>query len=100
MSLINREYAIASAISGLVRTEDGEKWIRVSEVRENLKALPPAEEKTGEWISDGKGFYKCTSCGEAWPHWWAVVVPLDRMYKELPHCPNCGVKMKPKKMTS
>ena len=40
--LISRQVAIASAISGRIRalptTEDGEDWIRVSEVRESLKA--------------------------------------------------------------
>lgn len=48
--LINREYAIASACSGLtmtLRTAEGEeKWIRVKEVRESIKSAPiivPAE---------------------------------------------------------
>lgn len=37
--LISREAAIAYAISGLTREIDGENWIRVSEVRESIKAL-------------------------------------------------------------
>ena len=48
--LINREYAIASACSGLTRalrtTEGEEKWIRAKEVRESIKSAPiivPAE---------------------------------------------------------
>lgn len=48
--LIDREYAIASACSGIIRalptTEDGEDWIRVEEVRQSLKSVPaviPAE---------------------------------------------------------
>ena len=45
--LISRQVAIASAISGRIRalptTEDGEDWIRVSEVRESLKAVPSAQ---------------------------------------------------------
>lgn len=45
--LISRQEAIATAISGRVRTlpttEDGEDWIRVSEVRESLYAVPSAE---------------------------------------------------------
>ena len=48
--LINREYAIASACSGLTRTlrttEGEEKWIRVKEARESIKSAPiivPAE---------------------------------------------------------
>lgn len=48
--LIEREYAIASACSGRIRTlpttECGENWIRVEEVRQSLKSVPvviPAE---------------------------------------------------------
>ena len=48
--LISREYAIASACSGIKRTlpttEAGEDWIRVKEVRQSLKSVPvviPAE---------------------------------------------------------
>lgn len=41
--LISRQAAIATAISGRVRTQDGEDWIRVSEVRESLYAAPSAE---------------------------------------------------------
>ena len=41
--LIRREEAIAYAISGLTREIDGENWIRVSEVRESIKALPSAQ---------------------------------------------------------
>ena len=45
--LISRQAAIATAISGRVRTlpttEDGENWIRVNEVRDSLLSLPSAE---------------------------------------------------------
>ena len=48
--LIDREYAIGSACSGIIRTlpttEGGENWIRVEEVRQSLKSVPvviPAE---------------------------------------------------------
>ena len=48
--LISRQAAIAYAISGRIRalptTEDGEDWIRVSEVRESLIAVPSAQ----QWI--------------------------------------------------
>lgn len=43
--LISR-YAIATACSNLIRTEDGEYWIKVGEVRESIKSAPtivPAE---------------------------------------------------------
>ena len=45
--LISRQAAIATAISGRVRTlpttEDGENWIRVNEVRDSLLSLPSAQ---------------------------------------------------------
>ena len=44
---ISRQAAIGSAISGMTMTIGGEKWIRVSEVRENLYSLPSAESR---WI--------------------------------------------------
>jgi hypothetical protein len=47
---ISRQAAIANAISGRTREIDGEKWIRVSEVRESIKTLPSAEPKTGKWL--------------------------------------------------
>ncbi len=50
--LISRQAAIATAISGRVRTlpttEDGENWIRVNEVRDSLLILPSAEPLTEE----------------------------------------------------
>jgi len=47
----------------------------------------------GHWDDDHKGFYKCSVCGEAWSHWWRVVVPIDRMNKEFKYCPSCGARM-------
>lgn len=48
--MIFRQAAIATAISGRVRTlpttEDGEDWIRVNEVRDSLLSLPSAQ----RWI--------------------------------------------------
>ena len=41
--LISREAAIAHAISGRTRELEGEKWIRVSEVRESLQTMPSAQ---------------------------------------------------------
>lgn len=51
------------------------------------------ERKTGEWIND-RGLYMCSSCGKLWTHWWARVVPLNQMYKELRYCPYCGADMR------
>lgn len=58
-----------------------------------VRELPSVEGKKGKWVPDGKGFYACTSCGEPWSHWWAVVVSPDRIYKELRFCPHCGAEM-------
>ena len=58
-----------------------------------VDSAPTVEErKKGKWIND-KGLYKCSSCGELWVHWWASVVPLNRIYKELRYCPYCGAEM-------
>ena len=44
--LIDRQYAIATAINGRTREIDGERWIRTSEVRESLKRCPTAQSNT------------------------------------------------------
>ena len=43
---ISRQAAIGSAISGMTMTIGGEKWIRVSEVRESLYSVPSAQPET------------------------------------------------------
>ena len=64
-NLIERQAAIGSAISGMTMTIGGEKWIRVSEVRESLYSVPSAQpERTcvncgrtannGGWYADGR----------------------------------------------
>lgn len=45
--LISRQAAIAYSISGMTREIDGDKWIRVSEVRESIKTMPSAQP---DWI--------------------------------------------------
>lgn len=45
---ISREAAIAYSISGMTREIDGDKWIRVSEVRESIKTMPSAQPETEE----------------------------------------------------
>ena len=66
--LISRQAAIAYAISGLTREIDGENWIRVSEVRESIKALSsPQSEiircKDCKWQGDDEHCPVCNSCG-------------------------------------
>lgn len=44
------------------------------------------------WVTD-KGLYKCSYCNNLWLHWWAIVMPIERMNKEMPYCPKCGKYM-------
>ena len=54
----------------------------------------PAQ-KEGEWIYQDFGGYHCSECGHQAPFWcFASTQNLSN------YCPNCGVKMKPKKITS
>lgn len=53
------------------------------------KEVPPH----GRWVND-KGLYKCSECNELWTHWWAAVVPIERMNKMMKYCPNCGADMR------
>jgi hypothetical protein len=93
--LIERQAAIAFAISGLTRTIDGEKYIRVREVRQSLRDMPPfqSEHKAGKWeITDAypHNVY-CSVCHKrfAQTHW--VVWQDGSLPRE--YCPNCGAKM-------
>lgn len=108
--LINKEYALASAVSGRTRLIDGERWIRVSEVRESIKNAPTIdaepvkhgvieltyeeygelysyalayEQNHGEWLIDKSGSLMCSKCGTL----------LDEFQKPSRFCPNCGAKM-------
>lgn len=80
--LIDRQYAIATAITGRTREIDGERWIRTSEVRESLKRCPSAqpERKTGQWIKIHWKAYRCSECNRASEY-------------STDYCPNCGAKM-------
>lgn len=88
MDLIERQAAIAYAISGRVRTlpttEDGENWIRTAEVRQNLLTMPSAqpERKKGKWeFIGGYGYqYRCSACITCAEH-------------KTNFCPNCGAEM-------
>lgn len=98
--LISRQAAIAYAVSGRIRalptTEDGEDWIRVSEVRESLQRVPTIEPKKGKWLRT-----------DAYPHHiycsvcFKTYIPNDEwdIWKSdgwLPKnfCPNCGADMR------
>lgn len=97
--LIDRQAAIAYAISGRVRTlptsEDGEDWIRTEEVRQSLLTMPSAEQKRrkGRWqITDAypHNVY-CPECHVKfaqthWAVWEDGSLPRN-------FCPNCGAEM-------
>lgn len=99
MELINKQYALASAISGIVITdENGEKWIRTRDVRESIMNVPIIEAepiKHGRWItvSDGYGngvatasICECSLCKDTiW------VYKNDK--RKWRFCPNCGARM-------
>lgn len=107
MDLIDRQAAIAYAISGRVRTlpttEDGENWIRTAEVRQNLLTMPSAqsERKKGKW-TEKEVIYadeaitaieewqscRCSVCGryDTRPYMY---------YFDEPHfCSWCGAEMR------
>lgn len=91
--LISRQAAIASAISGRIRTlptsENGEKWIRTAEVRQSLLDVPSTEVepvKHGRWKGKpiaGYSTVRCSVCGEVY---------TENNGRWL-YCPNCGAKM-------
>jgi len=93
MRLIDKQYALASAVSGIVRTdENGENWIRTRDVRESIMNNVPTIEaepiKHGRWSrerlpsTDGGSYevFRCNMCSEAF-NW------------RTNYCPNCGAKM-------
>lgn len=61
IDLISRQAAIAYSISGMTREIDGEKWIRVSEVRESIKTMPSAQPER---------LVRCKDCKHSHP-WYA-----------------------------
>lgn len=99
--LISRQAAIGNAISGLTREIDGEKWIRVSEVRESIKTLPTAqpERKKGRWgakeVADADSTIitqwqscKCSECGRY------DTRPYLYYFDEPKFCSFCGADMR------
>lgn len=52
------------------------------------------ERKTGKWINNN-GLYQCSCCKHIWSElWWVVSCPMERMYKIMCFCPNCGAEMR------
>lgn len=95
--LISRQAAIDAICEHGTNAERDRHYVTTLAVAKQravdiLEALPSAQ-KPGKWLND-KGLYKCSACNELWLHWWASVVPPQRMYNEMRYCPNCGAKMK------
>lgn len=103
---IKREEAIGMAVSGRIRTEDGENWIRVEEVRESLKSVPAADARPvvrGEWekyedfdeYGGGRHVeWTCSKCFYIVKGDWEV---RNSHINEKPRenfCPNCGADMR------
>ena len=87
---IRRQAAIGSAISGMTMTIGGEKWIRVSEVRESLYSVSSAQRK-GKWIATkewGGRNYSCSCCH------FSFMVDTCMREPMWNYCPNCGAEMK------
>lgn len=90
MELIDKQYALASAISGIVITdENGEEWIRRREVRESIMNAPTIDAepvKHGRWIRrktvTHHGELYCSICEEE--------SPIQMLWR---YCPSCGAKM-------
>lgn len=94
---ISRQAAIAYSISGMTREIDGEKWIRVSEVRESIKTMPSAqpERKTGKWIkNEDRHSWHCSECMEDNFYAYSWNSETGREEFQDHYCPNCGVKMR------
>ena len=93
--LINRQYAIATAISGRTREIDGERWIRTSEVRESLKCCPSAqpERKEGRWVRKSNWMWTCSCCGKDNAYAYAADDACEPTVFQDFFCPNCGAKM-------
>ena len=93
MRLIDKQYALASAVSGIVRTdENGENWIRTRDVRESIMNNVPTIEaepiKHGKWIKVDKHTVKCSECGN-----YLDMRGVNAGRADANFCPNCGAKI-------
>lgn len=87
---IRREAAKALIRMTFPRIEDR---VDINCVLNCVPAADVAPVRHGQWMID-KGLYKCSACNRLWPElWWAESVPLEKMLKWMPNCPNCGAKM-------
>lgn len=92
--LISRQAAIATAISGRVRTlpttEDGENWIRVNEVRDSLLSLPSAQSEHPSEIQDILDYLDTALHPIISPEYWNVYSELYDMVSTLPSAERRG----------
>lgn len=100
---IKRNSAIGWAVSGQIltfpHTEDGEKWIRVNEVRESLQSVPAADVrpvKRGHWVKrmeehttpKYKSFTPIWPCSECGLDYNPALAP------RIHFCYNCGADLR------
>lgn len=75
--VIERDSAIAYAISGKVREIDGERWIRIRDVRDGLMAVPKIpQSNVGNEIRSSvnqkaKQILADAGCGSVQDYFWA-----------------------------
>lgn len=94
---ISRQATIANAISGRIREIDGEKWIRVSEVRESLKTMPSVQPERKAPVSYKEQLsLDCSFCrqherGDTLyePSDWDGGIGFDYI-RNIRFCPICG----------
>lgn len=80
--LISRADAI-EAIASRDETDGTVKVFTGREVNEILSALPSEEPKTGRWVFDECGYFRCEVCGKK---------PNDQN-TTTDYCPYCGARL-------
>ncbi len=95
MDLIDRQAAIDALWKvHQNRPLDSDRWV-ITDCLQEIDKLPSAqpERKKGKWINDN-GLYQCSCCKHLWSElWWVENCPMERMYKIMRYCPNCGAEM-------
>lgn len=64
---------------------DGELYVRIDEIYEEVKKLPAFDVvpvRHGKWVSDGDGGIYCSECNRR-----------PTLLAQTDYCPKCGAKM-------
>ena len=88
--LISRQDAVCILKKKMIdRPLDSDRWV-IRDIAVEIKLLPSAEPKTGEWVwSDEDASWMCSACCCAFEE-----IDWKPNYN---FCPNCGVRMTPYK---